>query len=178
MLCNELKENLSAYLDNELPINQLAGLNEHLANCPECRAEHSRLSKVSGLVKNLPIPLSTARVFTGVRLAIAQEEMPGNSLKLLSGLFSGFGLLTTGFAALIAYSPVGLGILALIKAVGRNFIDIGALAVKISTRISTGEPFGFWGWPISLSLFLGFGLAFYLLRKVLSSTNLGGPLYE
>ena len=35
---NTCRENLSAYLDGELPQREKALLEAHLADCPECRA--------------------------------------------------------------------------------------------------------------------------------------------
>lgn len=57
-LCSE---NLSAYLDGELPPGERSGVEAHLAGCAECRAELEQLKGVSGLLKKHvmePVPLS------------------------------------------------------------------------------------------------------------------------
>jgi hypothetical protein len=47
-LCSE---NLSAYLDGELPLQERAAVEAHLAGCPDCRAVLAQLGAVSGIVK-------------------------------------------------------------------------------------------------------------------------------
>ncbi|HPQ67577.1 MAG TPA: zf-HC2 domain-containing protein [bacterium] len=42
MKCSEAKENLSRYLDGELPAAQVAELERHLADCAACRADLER----------------------------------------------------------------------------------------------------------------------------------------
>lgn len=48
---NICRENLSAYYDGELPPQERAALEAHLAACPECRAELAQLGTVSKMVK-------------------------------------------------------------------------------------------------------------------------------
>jgi anti-sigma factor RsiW len=58
------KENLSAYLDGELPEVERGLVEAHLAGCPDCRAELGQLKAVSGLVKAHamePVPASLKR---------------------------------------------------------------------------------------------------------------------
>lgn len=58
---NTCRENLSAYLDSELPQREKALLEAHLADCPDCRAVLGQLGTVSGIIKKHvmePVPLS------------------------------------------------------------------------------------------------------------------------
>lgn len=58
---NTCRENLSAYLDGELPAREKALLEAHLADCPDCRAALGQLGSVSALFKKHamePVPLS------------------------------------------------------------------------------------------------------------------------
>ncbi|MDO8804778.1 MAG: zf-HC2 domain-containing protein [Elusimicrobiota bacterium] len=58
---NLCRDNLSAYLDGELPQQERAQLETHLAGCPECRAVLGQLGTVSGIFKKHamePVPLS------------------------------------------------------------------------------------------------------------------------
>lgn len=55
------EDNLSAYLDGELPAQEKALVEAHLAGCPECSARLSQLKSVSAAVKKHvmePVPLS------------------------------------------------------------------------------------------------------------------------
>jgi len=54
MSCEELSEELSAYLDGELSPEERAALETHLERCPRCREELASLRAVSGLVASLP----------------------------------------------------------------------------------------------------------------------------
>lgn len=58
---NTCRDNLSAYLDGELPQQEKALLEAHLAGCPDCRAVLGQLGTVSGILKKHvmePVPLS------------------------------------------------------------------------------------------------------------------------
>gem|GEM_PF-3258205 len=54
MSCEELSEELSAYLDGELSSQERAALEAHLERCPRCREELASLRAVSTLVASLP----------------------------------------------------------------------------------------------------------------------------
>ncbi len=54
MSCEELSEELSAYLDHELSPEERARLEDHLQTCPRCRQELESLRAVSRLVASLP----------------------------------------------------------------------------------------------------------------------------
>lgn len=70
---NTCRDNLSAYLDGELPQREKALLEAHLAGCPDCRAVLGQLGAVSGLLKKHvmePVPLSLKReVLSGPKKA-------------------------------------------------------------------------------------------------------------
>ncbi len=56
---NTCRENLSAYLDNELPAGEKAALESHLASCAACARELAELRKVSAVFKKhvlQPVP--------------------------------------------------------------------------------------------------------------------------
>lgn len=70
---NTCRDNLSAYLDGELPQQEKALLEAHLAGCPDCRAVLGQLGAVSGLIKKHvmePVPLSLkGQVLSGPKKA-------------------------------------------------------------------------------------------------------------
>lgn len=62
------KENLSAYLDGELPAVERGLVEAHLADCPDCRAVLGQLNAVSGLVKKHvmePVPAGLEKKVLG-----------------------------------------------------------------------------------------------------------------
>lgn len=65
---NICRENLSAYYDGELPPQERAALEAHLAGCPECRAELAQLGAVSKMVKTHglePVPTALKEAVLG-----------------------------------------------------------------------------------------------------------------
>ncbi len=54
MDCRQIQENLSAYLDGELPPVEAAALRRHLDGCAACRQMAEELRSVSALLKNAP----------------------------------------------------------------------------------------------------------------------------
>ncbi len=52
--CEEIRENLSAWLDGELSPEMAAVIENHVAECQSCKALASDLRAVSGLLSNLP----------------------------------------------------------------------------------------------------------------------------
>lgn len=65
---DKCKENLSAYLDGELPAVERSLVEAHLAGCPDCRAVLGQLNAVSGLVKKHvmePVPASLEKKVLG-----------------------------------------------------------------------------------------------------------------
>jgi len=172
MICHDVRENISALLDGELPDDLLDRITRHLKECPECLAEKERIVIVTGSVRTLEIPPLKSDVFQNVMASINQQDI-GKSYHVFSGMLSIFSILAMVLVALLSLSPLGQAVLAFWGATIHNFLDVGSLIFKLSSR----SPVGIQGWSISLTLFFGFILSFYMLRKVLN-TNLGGPLHE
>lgn len=55
MGCNDIRENLSAYLDQELEESENIIIKEHLAQCSSCREEHRHLALTKQYMQNLPL---------------------------------------------------------------------------------------------------------------------------
>jgi anti-sigma factor RsiW len=51
MTCADCLQELGALVDGELPAGEVARIEEHLANCPDCAAAHQRLLDLSSRVK-------------------------------------------------------------------------------------------------------------------------------
>jgi len=52
--CSNARENISAYIDDELNINERISFEEHIKNCKECKAELEEILKIVELCKELP----------------------------------------------------------------------------------------------------------------------------
>lgn len=69
---NTCRDNLSAYLDGELPALEKALLEAHLADCPDCRAALGQLGAVSSIFKKHamePVPPALKSAVLGGRKA-------------------------------------------------------------------------------------------------------------
>lgn len=51
MTCAECRELLNAYIDNELPLDERAAIEQHMSTCAECAGEHDLLAATSHRIK-------------------------------------------------------------------------------------------------------------------------------
>jgi len=54
MNCDHCKNKLSAFIDNELHVDERLELQDHLMVCPSCRAEYDTLRQIGVLFERLP----------------------------------------------------------------------------------------------------------------------------
>ena len=54
MNCTEVREHLSMYIDDELDIEQISEVEEHLAGCVGCMQEYDELSEITMLLRAVP----------------------------------------------------------------------------------------------------------------------------
>ena len=52
--CADVRENISAYADNELDINERQLFEEHISNCPSCREELEDMLRIIAICKSMP----------------------------------------------------------------------------------------------------------------------------
>jgi anti-sigma factor RsiW len=57
MKCREVQENLSAWMDGEVPEGLSQRLAEHVAGCPACRAEFALLKRLDAALAGLEVPV-------------------------------------------------------------------------------------------------------------------------
>ncbi len=76
MNCAELRDDLSAYVDGELPAVRRAEVDAHLATCADCRQEVAELQKLATGMARLPGMQPADEFLTGVRRKIARGERP------------------------------------------------------------------------------------------------------
>ena len=104
MKCNEVREQLSAWLDDELPEELRPFLAAHLAECPSCQAEVAALERLDAALAELegPVPQGLA---AGVRRRLPRPASPWRqSLALAAclvlGVFLGGSLTGTLYPGL------------------------------------------------------------------------------
>jgi anti-sigma factor RsiW len=61
--CKEIRERLSAFIDNELPVRERKVIEGHLHECPACAQEESSLRQIIDLMDGIPDE-SPSRSFT------------------------------------------------------------------------------------------------------------------
>ena len=74
MNCQEVKEKLSCYIENDLPEGEKAAIQQHLSGCPSCREELDSLSKTINAVKQLPEIEAPAGFSTRVMARVREVE--------------------------------------------------------------------------------------------------------
>ncbi|MBN2584193.1 MAG: zf-HC2 domain-containing protein [Planctomycetes bacterium] len=106
-ICRRVRENLSAYLDGELKGGARRLIDEHLAECPECRAQLDTLKETWRLLDELEEPI-VRNDFRREVLARAQAEMRAEETAKAGGRRS----LLAGFAASAAAAVFLFGLFA------------------------------------------------------------------
>jgi len=89
--CKELRERLSAFIDNELPPRERMLIERHLHQCPACAQEESSLRQVINLLDGIPdespsgsfIPATVHRASSWKRCAYVKEHILMPSLTIL-----------------------------------------------------------------------------------------------
>ncbi len=73
--CEVIQEDLSAYLDGELPLAAQEGVNEHLKGCEPCRHQFKRLNATNHLIaKGLELPAALkVDLWAGVKARLNED---------------------------------------------------------------------------------------------------------
>lgn len=75
--CKNFKENICAYIDNELSIKERLSFDEHVKNCIECKIELDEMKQIVGLCKDLPqreLPVDFKAELHEKLVAVAQRH--------------------------------------------------------------------------------------------------------
>lgn len=75
MTCQEVREQLSAYLDEELEPAGRAEVRRHVEGCPVCRAELESLKRTIQMVGSLPRVAAPESIFEELRDQLARETL-------------------------------------------------------------------------------------------------------
>ena len=95
--CEEIRERLSAFIDNELPPRESRLIENHIHECPECAQEESSLRRVIDLLDEIPAespsrsftPATIHRASSWKRCAYVKEHILMPSLTILRSVLSG-----------------------------------------------------------------------------------------
>lgn len=105
--CNRIRENLSAWLDGELPEEESREVAGHLAQCADCRREAVRLERLDALLESLaaPVPAGLSdRILARVRRPRPRWLSLALAASIVMGLFLG------GMLARDLYLPPEAGV--------------------------------------------------------------------
>jgi hypothetical protein len=109
----ELRERLSAYLEEDLGASERARIEEHLSECPDCRREYRELRHTVDLLRGLPAPEPSPgladRVIARLR---AGEGHPGLMARCQARISR---IAETPWSAPVAAVALGLGALAIVR---------------------------------------------------------------
>jgi len=81
MDCNEVRENLVAFVDGGLPPEKVKEMERHLAECPDCEREHRKVARFTTSLVELLEPLRPSRSFKeSVLTTVTTHERGGLGL--------------------------------------------------------------------------------------------------
>lgn len=106
-------ESLSAYLDGELDPAARGRVEQHLAGCSGCSAEHHRLAAAAGAVAGLPAIQVTEDEHRAIRRAILDSAPPRRAGRV------------TGATGWLQWSLAGGLVLVAVTALGLGFVRFG-----------------------------------------------------
>jgi len=106
MDCEKYQQRLNEYIDNRLPEDGKAAVEEHLSECADCREELDRLQKTVEMVSSLQRHSAPAGFADGVSIAIRRQE----SMKLEEPEQSKIVSLMPLFSGVAAAFLIALGI--------------------------------------------------------------------
>ncbi|MEW6063944.1 MAG: anti-sigma factor family protein [Bacillota bacterium] len=162
VMCCE--ENVSAYLDGELPPEEVLAFEQHLRSCARCRESLNQLQALSGAVQALPRPSVnpwlTAQIMDRLQASQTVSDLP------LTRLLRSWGLLSLlAFGALfVLFGPVILGFFSVVV---KDFFLLASLVVKISRQVPPGAVNGVTG----LALLAGALVAFYGFGRIYATLS-------
>ena len=74
MKCEEMEQNLIAYLDGKASPAERRGIEAHVAGCAECREQVAEFRLLWGVLDELPMVTPSASFDAAVRARVAQES--------------------------------------------------------------------------------------------------------
>lgn len=144
-------ENLSAYLDRELPDGLMEEVAGHLEACPACRQRLGSLEHVVGHLQGLERAAPPALLAGQVARRVALEERPRGVLERLESHLSGNPLQSNHlltFALVLAFATMIYVFAHSVDRIERKRIPVRVASPEVSAellrqhRVAVGEPAG------------------------------------
>ena len=108
MRCKEMRKVLSRYLDRELSSAERASVEEHLAQCAECRTEHATQQSLWNLLGRAE-PIRPPDLMAAVEARLSERHGWGSFLAGLRLRSVGFAAATAALVLLFAWAGVWAG---------------------------------------------------------------------
>lgn len=131
------KENLSAYIDNELSVDEARKIEKHLQKCSSCERTVNEMRSIARAVEEMPRPeadsLLTMRIMSYL-------ENKGSSLETpMVGLLESWGVLSLIVLSMMISIPFSSAFLRLSYIIYNKIILLITLTVNLSWRIPSGQ---------------------------------------
>lgn len=124
--CVNVRDNICAYIDNELNEEEKLSFEEHIQNCSECSRELEEMKRIVGLCTSLPqkeLPDDFSAELHERLLAVAERQKSNTVHR------------AKGFALTRRIASIAAGVLLIFLAV--NFVKFGRTPSKTSDNIAT-----------------------------------------
>ena len=113
MICSDVQDQLSAYMDKMLSVAQMKAIDEHLSHCPDCRRELRQLEETVALLHQMgevePPPDLTEAIINTIQSSAKKDRGRISIWRRLQDRKSLGGLIAVAACLLIAAVIVGRG---------------------------------------------------------------------
>ena len=84
MSCQFVRESISSYLDNRLAEPDRGSVEQHLAECGECSARHSRMAQVRESLRSLPMARAPQSLTADLQILASKEVVRSRRMSSVS----------------------------------------------------------------------------------------------
>lgn len=135
MMCEQVNDELSAYLDGELPADARAAVESHLAGCVECQQAAAELKSIAAAIHDLPRLKAPAGLVSAVHEGVQKSPAP----LLLIGGAPPINASGEVMQPRSMWGPVAFGIAAVLMLFALAFAVMPALSNNTNTTAMNGK---------------------------------------
>jgi len=136
MTCDQISEDLSAYLDGELPADARTAVESHLTACAACRTQLEELKSLAGSLQDLPRYTAPASLVGAVQERVQKSPAP---LILIGGGSPIVNASGETMQPRSMWGPVAFGIAAVLMLFALAFAVMPALSTNSNPTAMRGE---------------------------------------